>query len=156
MDLQGLRVLEVGCGVGLPSLLLNHIGVDITATDYHPEAQGYLNINSELNNDDKITFMRSPWSDLTNTEGLFDIIIGSDLLYEDEHITQLSDYMLLHLKPVSKVILVDPGRGRYTKFIKIMREHGFTSCIKKPLQEQLRDPSFHGYIITLKRTKPKA
>lgn len=39
MDFGSLRVLEVGCGIGLPSILLNHLHVDITVTDHHLEAE---------------------------------------------------------------------------------------------------------------------
>ena len=35
-EVMGTRILEVGCGIGLSSLLLNHRFADITATDYHP------------------------------------------------------------------------------------------------------------------------
>ena len=34
-DIGEKRVLEVGCGTALSSLLLNKKNVDITATDYH-------------------------------------------------------------------------------------------------------------------------
>ena len=36
-DTKGKRILEIGCGIGLTSLLLNQRKADITATDYHPE-----------------------------------------------------------------------------------------------------------------------
>ena len=32
------RVLEIGCGIGLASLVLHKMGADITASDYHPRA----------------------------------------------------------------------------------------------------------------------
>ena len=44
------RVLEVGCGMALTSLLLNKQGADISATDYHPEVQAYMVRNTLLNN----------------------------------------------------------------------------------------------------------
>ncbi|MCD8541365.1 MAG: hypothetical protein LRY22_01600 [Aliarcobacter cryaerophilus] len=47
------RILEVGCGIGLSSLILNRLNADITATDYHPEAEKFLDINTELNKDDE-------------------------------------------------------------------------------------------------------
>ena len=34
-EVKGLKILEVGCGIGLASLVLNHRLADITATDYH-------------------------------------------------------------------------------------------------------------------------
>ena len=33
-----------------------------TATDYHPEAEKFLDINTELNKDDEIPFVRTCWS----------------------------------------------------------------------------------------------
>ena len=42
MILKIKRILEVGCGIGLSSLILNRLNADITATDYHPEAEKFL------------------------------------------------------------------------------------------------------------------
>ena len=81
--IAGKRILEIGCGVGLASLVLNHRGADITATDYHPEANNFLKKNTHLNEDPDISFIRTGWEDLSpNTLGFFDLLIGSDLLYE--------------------------------------------------------------------------
>ena len=44
------RILEVGCGLGLASLVLNERSADISATDYHPEVETFLKINTELEN----------------------------------------------------------------------------------------------------------
>ena len=82
---QGKRILEVGCGIGLTSLLLNHLDADITATDFHPSVKGFLDKNVLLNNDSKIPFVLTDWREINTELGLFDLVIGSDLLYEDEH-----------------------------------------------------------------------
>jgi ETFB lysine methyltransferase len=92
-DIVGKRVLEVGCGIGLSSLLLNKRDCDITATDYHPEAGKFLAHNVALNNDKAIPFKRLDWADMNNDLGKFDLIIGSDLLYEQEHIELLSKFI---------------------------------------------------------------
>ena len=41
-NIEGKRILELGCGMALSSLLLNRRGGDITATDYHPQAGVFL------------------------------------------------------------------------------------------------------------------
>ena len=46
---QNKRILEVGCGIGLASLLLNHLHADITATDFHPALKGLRDKNVLLN-----------------------------------------------------------------------------------------------------------
>src|SRR5574344_526722 len=82
-DFKDKRILEVGCGIGLSSLLLNKLNANITATDYHPEAEKFLDANTDLNEDEEIPFIRASWEDEFQKElGKFDLIIGSDLLYE--------------------------------------------------------------------------
>ena len=45
----GMKILEVGCGIGLCSLVLQRRGADITASDYHPLAEEFLRFNAALN-----------------------------------------------------------------------------------------------------------
>ena len=85
IDIKGKRILEVGCGVGLASLILNHRKAEITATDYHPEAEQLLLSNTGLNDDADIPFQRVGWDDSASELGQYDLIIGSDLLYEQKH-----------------------------------------------------------------------
>ena len=40
-SLVGLRVLEMGCGLGLASLVAARRGANITASDYHPLAHSF-------------------------------------------------------------------------------------------------------------------
>ena len=106
------RILEVGCGIGLASLLLNHLHADITATDFHPAVEGFLDKNVLLNDDGKIPFVLSDWREINTELGLFDLILGSDLLYEDEHALLLAAFMERHANKHCKIIIVDPSRGR--------------------------------------------
>lgn len=150
-DIGTRRVLEIGCGTALSSLLLNKQQVDITATDHHPEAQAFLNRNSKLNGDAIIPFERTGWADHTDSLGRFDLIIGADLLYEDEHITLLSDFIQEHANPNCEVIIVDPGRGRKNKLEKKMRENGYTSLFTKPENTDYLDGDFKGHILKFMR-----
>jgi predicted nicotinamide N-methyase len=152
-DIGSKRVLEVGCGTALSSLLLNKRDVDITATDYHPDAETFLNRNSELNGDPIIPFERTGWADNNDSLGLFDLIIGSDLLYEDEHIGLLSNFIKEHSNQQCEVIIVDPGRGRKNKLAKKMLEFGYTSSFFKPENTEYLDSDFKGYILKFVRTK---
>lgn len=145
------RVLEVGCGMALSSLLLNKQNLDITATDYHPEAQGFLNRNTLLNGNSKIAFERVNWAEKVDGLGLFDVIIGSDVLYEDEHIDLLAEFVNRHAKPECEVIIVDPGRGRKSKLSTRMVEFGFSSSHFKPNDTDYLDKEFKGYILKFVR-----
>lgn len=58
---QGKRILEVGCGIGLASIVLNKRAADITATDHHPETEQLLVYNIGLNGGEAIPFVRTGW-----------------------------------------------------------------------------------------------
>ena len=129
--IKGKRILEVGCGIGLASLVLNKRLADITATDYHPEVENYLLVNTELNDCNVIPFTRTGWNDEISKLGLFDIIIGSDILYERGHADSLSEFINQHAKPQCKIILIDPGRKHHARFSKNMVTLGYTHSQSK-------------------------
>lgn len=144
-DTTSKRILEVGCGIGLSSLLLNHLQQDITATDYHPEVEAFLVNNSNLNNDIDIPFYRLDWKDnFLKKVGKFDLIIGSDLLYEQNHGELLSHFINQYANNKCEVIIVDPSRGNHSKFKKEMITFGFK--YKKIDTLKYSDKEFKGSI----------
>ena len=145
------RILEVGCGMALSSLLLNKQCADITATDYHPEAQNFLHRNALLNGSKAIVFEQTDWAAKSDDLGVFDLIIGSDLLYEDSHVDLLASFIEGHSKPTCEVIIVDPGRGRKNKLSSRMMEFGFTSSQQKPSHTGYLDKEFKGHILKFAR-----
>lgn len=150
-DTGAKRILEIGCGMALSSLLLNKKHADITATDYHPETEKFLQRNTMLNGDKFIAFKRVAWDDKVDQLGLFDLMIGSDLLYEDNHVDSLSKFIENHAKPACEVILVDPGRGRKNKLSSRMTEVGYNFTHHKPSPTDYLDKKFEGHILKFTR-----
>jgi len=152
-DIKGKRILEVGCGIALSSHVLNQRDADITATDYHPEAGNFLQENSELNDAADIPFVRTGWADEATDLGKFDLIIGSDLLYEQEHAELLSDFIAQHANKHCEVIIVDPGRGNHARFSKMMVKHGFSHSQSRPehSDDYLSDPLPRGQVLRYHR-----
>lgn len=149
---EGKRILEVGCGIGLASLVLNKRSADITATDHHPESEGFLVYNAGLNGGNAIPFVRTGWADLIDCDlGTFDLIIGSDLLYESEHVDLLARFINQHGRGRCDVIIVDPGRGLHAKFSKKMISLGYSHIQEKPENTDYLDKKFKGWIITYSR-----
>lgn len=154
-DIKDKRILEVGCGVGLSSIMLNSRHADITATDHHPEAQEYLKVNVLLNDGDPIAFERTGWEDENTTLGEFDLIIGSDLLYQPNHPELLSGFISRHAKADCEVIVVDPGRGNLARFEKAMLLEGFVVSVLDIQSYVPDDETFSGRLRSYKRTHQK-
>ncbi len=150
-EVAGKRILEVGCGIGLASLVLNHRLADITATDYHPEVGAFLDANVQLNHGRAIPFVRTGWGDVQTTLGQFDLIVGSDLLYEREHVELLAGFIEQHAKPHCAVVLVDPGRGNHARFSKKMISLGYTHSQSPPQNVDYLVQPFKGQILSYQR-----
>lgn len=148
---EGLRILEVGCGIALASLVLNHRLMDITATDYHPEVENFLRKNVKLNDGKEIPYVCTGWEDADSGLGKFDLIIGSDLLYDRSHVKLLSDFIQQHVKQTCDVILVDPGRGHHANFSKKMVSLGYSHNQKKPENTDYLKTTFRGQILKYHR-----
>ncbi len=152
--IDGKRILEVGCGIGLASLVLNQRHADVTATDYHPEAEQFLNINVALNNGRPIPFLLATWTQILNSLGQFDLIIGSDVLYEQFHLEALAGFIERHAKPHCDVLIVDPGRGNHGLFNRHMVGHGFVHSQQQASAMPLDslDVPFRGKVLSYRRT----
>ncbi len=108
-DLRGKSLLELGCGTGLPSIAAARRGASVTATDFHPQNQPYFEANARRNGVAQILYKTMDWCQ--PPEGMtYDLVIGSDLLYEARQIDSLSTGIVQRLAPGGTAILADPGR----------------------------------------------
>lgn len=148
----GLRVLEIGCGLGLPSLVLKQRGADVTASDHHPLAEEFLEYNTALNGLERITYRDLSWAIPEPTMGHFDLIIGSDVLYERDHGALLSRLVLRHAAPNAEVVITDPGRGFSAPFTRSMQAQGF-ACTT--LMAPTRDDFLHRIRLLKFRRSPE-
>lgn len=150
-EIAGKRILEVGCGIGLASLVLNYRLADITATDYHPEAESFLQENVKLNNGRDIPFTRTAWDDEITNLGGFDLIIGSDLLYDRGNAEVLSEFIAQHSRSHCNVIIVDPGRGQSAQFSKNMIGFGYALNTSLFFKSDFLTKPFRGKVLHYNR-----
>lgn len=151
-NLSDKNVLEIGCGMALASHTLNVMAVDVTAMDIHPITQELLDDNTTLNQQPIIPFVHGSWSDPGLDMGTFDLIIGSDILYEPKHVKHLADFLDRHLKAQGEIIIVDPDRGQSTNFINDMTARGFDIHISEPeFVDELGIP-YDGSVFRFHRT----
>jgi predicted nicotinamide N-methyase len=130
------RVLEIGCGLALASMVVHRRNGDITASDCHPLTENFLNANLLLNALPALKYSTGNWDRANPELGKFDLIIGSDVLYERNQPAALATFIDLHAATDTEVLIIDPNRGNRTAFNRQMAEHGFNlteTLIKTPL-----------------------
>ncbi len=134
---RGDRILEIGCGLGLASLVGHRAGADVTASDCHPLAGRFLAHNLVLNDLGPMKYRHGQWPGVllprdaideraaVVVHGEFDLIVGSDVLYERDERGQLADFIARLAAPRAEVWIVDPNRGNRSHFHRHMARHGF-------------------------------
>ncbi|MGL5034847.1 MAG: class I SAM-dependent methyltransferase [Microcystaceae cyanobacterium] len=144
-DIAGKRILEIGCGLALPSLVIKHLGGNITASDYHPLVASFLLENTLLNHLEAIAFQIGNWNLVNANLGKFDLIIGSDVLYEQQHIKLLSGFINNHASSSVTIIIVDPNRGSHRAFAREMERLGYQHSwtdLRDYCQNQIKPKGF--------------
>lgn len=107
-QLGGLRVLELGCGLGAPSLAAARGGAEALATDADPDAIELLKRNA-AENDLRLETAIVDWGRPRELleRAPFDLVLATDVLYERPTVALLLS-LLPRLAPVAWV--GDPGR----------------------------------------------
>lgn len=122
--IQNKSVLELGCGLGFPSLVARHLGAKVLATDFHPDVEEYFLRNCR-HSSVSCDYQRLNWRADQNFENSFDIVMGSDVLYESKHATEVVAGLVRFLRPGGKILLSDPGRNYLQPFLSAMKAQGF-------------------------------
>lgn len=125
IDIQGKRILEIGCGIGLASLVLQRRGGNVVASDVHPLAESFLAYNAALNELPAVHYRQMHWDQPLPTLGEFDMIVASDVLYERNHASLLARVVERHARPCAEVVVTDPGRGNSAPFTRMLAAQGF-------------------------------
>lgn len=145
------RVLEIGCGLGLASLVIHRRQGDITASDCHPLVEAFLQANLALNALPALKYATGNWSHANPALGAFDLIIGSDVLYERCHPEQLAAFIALHAAQQAEVLIVDPNRGNRAAFNRCMELLGF-ACEETRIDTPLADgAAYRGRLLRYRR-----
>jgi len=108
LDVRGLRVLELGAGLGLPSLAAALGGADVLATDWADDAVALLRANAKRNSI-RLRVKRVRWDapDALLREAPWQLVLGADLLYEERNALQLQELLP---KLGGEILIADPGR----------------------------------------------
>jgi predicted nicotinamide N-methyase len=119
-DVHGLRVVELGCGLGLPGIVAALGGAHVLATDWSPDALEVAARNAERNGAELETALAAWGGASILLEGApWDLVLGADLLYERRNVEQLLD-LLPRLG--REILLAEPGRPFESTFLESARQ----------------------------------
>lgn len=121
----GMRVLELGCGVALPSLALRSRGADVLATDWYGDALRFARANAARNGLAPMRTEMLDWRHPPSGAG-FDLVIAADVLYEQRNAPILAALLPAVTAPGGTVLIADPGRVYAGDFLRAMQEGGWT------------------------------
>jgi len=119
-SLRGAPVLELGCGLGLPSIAAALAGGRVLATDWAADAIETTAANAARNGAEVETAVVS-WTapDAIVERGPWPLVIASDVLYEPRNVDQLIELLPRLVDSRSKVLIADPGRSAAERFLEL-------------------------------------
>lgn len=117
LDGRGQRAIELGCGLGLPSLAAAVAGHDVTATDYYEDALLFARRNVRRNTGRDIATRLVDWRALPADLGTFDLVLAADVLYERPYAPLVARAVVAALAPDGVALVADPGRVALAGFV---------------------------------------
>jgi predicted nicotinamide N-methyase len=130
LDLGGLRVIELGAGVGVAGLAAARAGAEVLVTDYEPDALAFAQENAELNGLG-ISTQCLDWRD-PGWPGGFDLVVAADVVYESRNVAPLAGLVPRLLAPGGRALIADPRRPYAGTLSAALEERGL-SVSTRPL-----------------------
>lgn len=130
------RVLELGCGLALPSLALARDGRRALATDFHAEVPRFLARNLAHNGigEQDLAYLAIDWRAGCSPEAWGrlrafapDSVVASDVLYEKEQPARVAECLarlFTELPSLQSATIADPGRPYLQQFSDEMQARG--------------------------------
>ena len=120
LPLVGRRVLELGCGLGLPSFAAALGRADVLATDWAPDAVALLRENA-ARNEIELEMEVASWfePDALADRAPWDLVLAADVLYERRNVEPL---LALLPRLGSEILVAEPGRPAAGEFLERANE----------------------------------
>ncbi|MBL8841070.1 MAG: class I SAM-dependent methyltransferase [Planctomycetes bacterium] len=123
--LDGVELLDLGCGLGPCGFAAAARGARVTFMDWEPRAleiveRSVLAQGRRLADFDLVV---ADWRKPPRM-GPFDLVIGADVLYEERNAPAVAAFLGGHVKPGGEAWIGDPGRPHAIRFPALAQQHG--------------------------------
>jgi len=132
------RFLEIGSGMGIAGIVASSFGHRVTLTEYNTDAINFARANAEKNlssTDSDLRIMTLDWNK-PDLEGSFDVIFGSEIIYNDRDYRPILKLFKTFLKPGGEIILAERVRKTSIGFFKQMSDIFDIKAQKKILRSK--------------------
>ena len=132
------RILEIGCGMGVVGVVASAFGHRVNMTEYNPDALNFARANARANlseDDAGIEITDLDWSK-PRLEGVFDYIIGSEVIYKEKDYQSILKLFKTYLRPSGEIILAEGVRKTSMEFFRQMSELFDITAQKKILRSR--------------------
>ena len=124
LDGRGRSLLELGCGAGLVATAAVLAGFRVCATDYYEDALRFTTVNVAEHTGQLPETRLVDWRALPTDLGRFDVVVGSDVLYERSYGRLVARAIDITLARGGEAVIADPGRIAAEDFIRDAGERG--------------------------------
>ena len=131
------------------AMAAERVGARVIATDCHPDVPAFLERNAALA-EVAIEYRALDWRQpaeldaLREQHGRFDLVLGSDLLYEAELADTLGPALARLCRPRTRVLLADPGRPHLQDAVSVIERCGFRCGVEIASVPASLDVAVHG------------
>ena len=122
------RMLELGCGLGVPSLVAALGGARVLATDWSPDAVELLPRNAARVGAE-VEVARFAWTADPGALGRWPLVVGADVLYERRNAPQLLALLPEVVAEGGEAWIADPGRAAAPDFFAAARADGWATAV---------------------------
>ena len=108
--LTGTKVLEIGCGTGVPGVVAAQLGAFTMFSDMVPVTLEAVKETCRLNHISNFDTCTLDWSEKIELKERYDVVLGCEVFYDEAILPDIAHVLGQVLAPGGKGIFCDPNR----------------------------------------------